>query len=190
MELPNSNLHLNFSITPLVSDENPISEDVREKLNEIKACLSSFADRTHDLRSAGERTKRLRALFYGPSGNHIMLTAAFLAKDMRRQVYRINVGELVSKYTDETEKNLELLLAHAQDEDWILFFDEADALFGNRTSVTESHDRYANTDISYLLERIEEYNGLIILASNRQPDTDTPFITRFHCIVEFDSPRN
>ena len=95
---------------------------------------------------------------------------------------------VVSKYIGETEKNLELLFARAEDKGWILFFDEADALFGKRTNVRDAHDKYANQEVSYLLQRIEDYNGLIILATNMKSNIDDAFVRRFNAILKFSFP--
>ena len=95
---------------------------------------------------------------------------------------------VVSKYIGETEKNLELLFARAEDKDWILFFDEADAIFGKRTNVRDAHDKYANQEVSYLLQRIEDFNGLVILATNMKNNIDDAFIRRFNDIVKFTIP--
>jgi len=94
---------------------------------------------------------------------------------------------VVSKYIDETEKNLELLFDRAEKKGWILFFDEADALFGKRTGVKDSHDRFTNQEVSYLLERIEDYNGLVILATNMKSYIDEAFIRRLHLVIHFPS---
>jgi SpoVK/Ycf46/Vps4 family AAA+-type ATPase len=95
---------------------------------------------------------------------------------------------VVSKYIGETEKNLELLFARAEDKGWILFFDEADALFGKRTNVRDAHDKYANQEVSYLLQRIEDFNGLIILATNMKSNIDDAFMRRFNAILRFPFP--
>ena len=95
---------------------------------------------------------------------------------------------VVSKYIGETEKNLELLFARAEDKDWILFFDEADALFGKRTNVRDAHDKYANQEVSYLLQRIEDYDGLVILATNMKNNIDDAFLRRFNSVVKFPFP--
>jgi SpoVK/Ycf46/Vps4 family AAA+-type ATPase len=95
---------------------------------------------------------------------------------------------VVSKYIGETEKNLELLFARAEDKNWILFFDEADALFGKRTNVRDAHDKYANQEVSYLLQRIEDYNGLVILATNMKSNIDDAFLRRFNSILKFPVP--
>jgi SpoVK/Ycf46/Vps4 family AAA+-type ATPase len=95
---------------------------------------------------------------------------------------------VVSKYIGETEKNLELLFARAENKKWILFFDEADALFGKRTNVRDAHDKYANQEVSYLLQRIEDYDGLVILATNMKNNIDEAFVRRFNSILKFSIP--
>jgi hypothetical protein len=129
-----------------------------------------------------------RTLFYGPPGTGKTFTAALLGKAMKKDVYRIDLSMVVSKYIGETEKNLEMLFARAEDKDWILFFDEADAIFGKRTNVRDAHDKYANQEVSYLLQRIEDYNGLVILASNMRNNIDEAFIRRFNSILHFPMP--
>lgn len=130
-----------------------------------------------------------RALFYGPSGTGKTLTASLLGKYSGRDVYRVDLSMVVSKYIGETEKNLSKLFDKAEHKDWILFFDEADALFGKRTGVRDAHDRYANQEISYLLQRVESYNGLVILASNFKDNIDNAFLRRFQAIIHFPMPR-
>jgi len=129
-----------------------------------------------------------RALFYGPPGTGKTLTATLLGKQFGKDVYRIDLSQVVSKYIGETEKNLEKVFEKAENKNWILFFDEADALFGKRTNVQNSHDRYANQEVSYLLQRIEDYPGLLILASNLKNNIDTAFLRRFHTIIHFPAP--
>jgi len=129
-----------------------------------------------------------RALFYGPAGTGKSLTAAILGNELDTEVYEIDLSHLVSKYIGETEKNLELLFESAESKGWILFFDEADALFGKRTGVKDSHDKYANQEINYLLQRIEDYNGLVIVSSNSKPNLDDAFTRRFHSLIHFPLP--
>ena len=129
-----------------------------------------------------------KALFYGPPGTGKTFTATLLGKQFNKDVYRIDLSQVVSKYIGETEKNLEKIFQKAEDKDWILFFDEADALFGKRTSVSSAHDRYANQETSYLLQRIEDFNGLVILASNNKTNIDSAFLRRFNAIVHFPVP--
>lgn len=129
-----------------------------------------------------------RVLFYGSSGTGKTLTARLLGKYIERDVYRIDLSQVVSKYIGETEKNLEKVFSKAENKDWILFFDEADALFGKRSNVSSAHDKYANQEVSYLLQRVEDYPGLIILASNFKNNIDQAFIRRFNSIIHFPSP--
>lgn len=129
-----------------------------------------------------------RVLFFGPSGTGKTLTAALLGKQSGREVYRIDLSQIVSKFIGETEKNLEMVFSRAESRNWVLFFDEADALFGKRTNVQSSHDKYANQEVSYLLQRVEEYPGLMILASNFKNNLDDAFIRRFHSLVHFPMP--
>jgi hypothetical protein len=130
-----------------------------------------------------------RALFFGPPGTGKTLTATVLGKATGRQVYKVDLSMVVSKYIGETEKNLAGLFDRAEHKDWILFFDEADALFGKRTQVRDAHDRYANQEVSFLLQRIETYNGLVILASNLANHVDEAFARRFEHLVHFPMPR-
>lgn len=130
-----------------------------------------------------------RVLFYGPPGTGKTVTATLLGKYTGREVFRIDLSMIVSKYIGETEKNLSALFDKAENKDWILFFDEADAIFGKRTGVRDAHDKYANQEVSYLLQRIESYNGLVILASNFRNNIDSAFVRRFNSMVYFPSPR-
>lgn len=129
-----------------------------------------------------------RTLFYGPPGTGKTLTAALIGKKTGRDVYRIDLSQMVSKYIGQTEKNLAKVFDRAENKEWILFFDEADALFGNRTSTKDAHDRYANQQVSYLLQRIEDYNGLVILASNLKSNIDEAFMRRFQSMIHFPMP--
>lgn len=129
-----------------------------------------------------------RVMFFGPPGTGKTLSAGLLGKYTNRDVYRIDLSLVVSKYIGETEKNLSGLFDKASGKDWILFFDEADAIFGKRTSVRDAHDKYANQEVSYLLQRIEMHPGLVILASNFKSNIDTAFTRRFQSIIEFDTP--
>ena len=129
-----------------------------------------------------------RVLFHGPPGTGKTLTATLLGKYTGKDVFKIDLSKVVSKFIGETEKNLARLLANAEKTENILFFDEADALFGKRTSVKDAHDKYANQEVSYLLQRIENYKGLVILASNFKSNIDDAFVRRFQSIVHFPLP--
>jgi hypothetical protein len=130
-----------------------------------------------------------RALFYGPPGTGKTLTATLLGKHTGHDVFRIDLSRVVSKYIGETEKNLSRLFDKAENKQWILFFDEADALFGKRTGIRDAHDKYANQEVAYLLQRIEGYNGVVILASNQRANIDEAFTRRFQSIIHFPMPR-
>lgn len=129
-----------------------------------------------------------KVLFSGPAGTGKTLTATLLGKYTHRDVFRIDLSLIISKYIGETEKNLAKLFDRAENKDWILFFDEADALFGKRTGVRDAHDKYANQEVSYLLQRIETHAGLVILATNMKNNIDTAFTRRFNCIIDFENP--
>ena len=130
-----------------------------------------------------------RVLFHGPPGTGKTLTATLLGKHTGKEVFKIDLSMVVSKFIGETEKNLSNLLAKAEKTENILFFDEADALFGKRTNVRDAHDKYANQEVSYLLQRIENYKGLVILASNFKSNIDEAFVRRFQSIVHFPLPK-
>ncbi len=129
-----------------------------------------------------------RVMFYGAPGTGKTLTATLLGKHTQKDVYRIDLSMVVSKFIGETEKNLSNLFNKAENKNWILFFDEADSIFGKRTQVRDAHDKYANQEVSYLLQRIESYDGLVILASNFKQNIDTAFTRRFQSIIEFKNP--
>jgi len=112
-----------------------------------------------------------------------------LGKHTGRDVYKIDLSMIVSKYIGETEKNLSNVFRQAEHKNWILFFDEADALFGKRTSLNDAHDRYANQEVSYLLQRIEVFDGIVILASNMKSNLDDAFTRRFESIIHFPMPK-
>jgi hypothetical protein len=134
-----------------------------------------------------DRRSKAPLLFEGPAGTGKTLAAHWLATSLDRQVLRVDVSQVVSKYIGETEKNLDRIFKDAEQSGFVLMFDEADALFGKRTNVKDAHDRYANQELSYLLQRMEGYDGLAILASNRSPDID-PDILRRMKVVEFPLP--
>lgn len=130
----------------------------------------------------------ISALFAGESGTGKTMAAEVIANDLRLNLYRIDLSAVVSKYIGETEKNLRQVFDAAEDGGTILFFDEADALFGKRSEVKDSHDRYANIEINYLLQRMESYSGLAILATNLKSALDTAFLRRLRFIVQFPFP--
>jgi SpoVK/Ycf46/Vps4 family AAA+-type ATPase len=130
----------------------------------------------------------LAVLFSGVSGTGKTMAAEVLAGELELDLYRIDLASVVSKYIGETEKNLRRLFDAAQESGAILFFDEADALFGKRSEVKDSHDRYANIEVSYLLQRMEAYDGLAILTTNLKSALDSAFLRRIRFIVQFPFP--
>lgn len=129
-----------------------------------------------------------RSLFYGPPGTGKTLAATLLGKRNEMDVYRVDLSMIVSKYIGETEKNLARVFDLAENRNWILFFDEADALFGKRTSTNTSNDRHANQEVAYLLQRIEDFPGIIILATNLRSNIDEAFSRRFQSVIYFPMP--
>jgi SpoVK/Ycf46/Vps4 family AAA+-type ATPase len=127
-------------------------------------------------------------LFAGGSGTGKTMTAGVIAADLGLDLYRIDLAGVVSKYIGETEKNLDRIFAAAHLSNAILFFDEADALFGKRSEVKDAHDRYANIEVAYLLQKMEEHDGAVILASNLSKNIDAAFSRRMHYVVDFPLP--
>ena len=130
----------------------------------------------------------LLALFCGPPGTGKTMAAQVIARELDLDLYRIDLASVVSKYVGETARNLDRVLAHAARMDVVLFFDEADALFGKRTDIRDAHDRYANTDTNYLLQAVEGYPGIALLATNRKGNIDGAFLRRLRHVLEFPAP--
>jgi SpoVK/Ycf46/Vps4 family AAA+-type ATPase len=134
------------------------------------------------------RGKGLNVLFTGPSGTGKTMAAEVLAGELSLDLYQIDLSSVVSKYIGETEKNLSAIFREAEQTQTLLFFDEADALFGKRTEVKDAHDRYANIEVNYLLQRVEQYEGVVILATNLQQNLDDAFLRRMQEVLEFPFP--
>jgi SpoVK/Ycf46/Vps4 family AAA+-type ATPase len=132
--------------------------------------------------------KGANALFAGPSGTGKTMSAEIIASELGLDLYKIDLSGIVSKYIGETEKNLDRIFTAAENANAILFFDEADALFGKRSEVRDSHDRYANIEISYLLQKMEQYEGVAILATNLRQNLDEAFVRRLAFTVHFPFP--
>ncbi|WP_405205941.1 ATP-binding protein [Aquimarina sp. LLG6339-5] len=158
------------------------------QIKEIETWLQYNDVVLHDWNMKSRIKPGYRILFSGPPGTGKTLTATLLGKFTGKDVYRIDLSMIVSKYIGETEKNLSKLFDKAKNKSWILFFDEADAIFGKRTNVRDAHDKYANQEVSYLLQRIEAHPGLVILATNFKNNIDTAFTRRFQSIIEFENP--
>ncbi|WP_035454812.1 ATP-binding protein [Algoriphagus terrigena] len=165
-----------------------IGEEVLQGVKEIQNWLVHGHRLKNDFKFGRRIKPGFRALFTGPPGTGKTLTATLLGKACQLDVYRIDLSMVVSKYIGETEKNLSRVFDLAENKNWILFFDEADALFGKRSQTSDSHDRYANQEVSYLLQRIEDFDGLVILCSNYKNNIDEAFFRRFQLVVDFDLP--
>ncbi|NHZ80791.1 AAA family ATPase [Massilia sp. CCM 8695] len=160
-----------------------------EQVAEIVAAMDNLTRVHYDWGTARAWNEGgLSALFAGPPGTGKTMAAEAIAAELGLPMYRIDLSQVVNKYIGETEKNLRRLFDAADASDLILFFDEADALFGKRSEVKDAHDRYANLEISYLLERMERFKGLAILATNRRKDLDEAFLRRLRFAVEFPLP--
>jgi len=171
-------------------DDLVIPAELQDQIKELKSWLKYNGILMDKYNMRDKLRPGYRTLFYGPPGTGKTFTAQILGNDpdINREVYKIDLSMVVSKYIGETEKNLELLFARAEDKRWILFFDEADAIFGKRTNVKDAHDKYANQEVSYLLQRMEDYNGLVILATNMKNNIDDAFMRRFNSTLKFPFP--
>jgi SpoVK/Ycf46/Vps4 family AAA+-type ATPase len=168
----------------LPSSESQRLREIARHMKNRETMAGSSGQFANTLSGAG-----VIALFSGPGGPGKTMAAKVLANDLDFTLYRIDLSRIVSKYIGETEKNLQKVFDAAEYGVAILFFDEADALFGKRSEVRDSHDRYANIEAGYLLQRLENYNGLIILATNSEGNIDPAFRRRIHFIVRFPIPR-
>ena len=165
-----------------------LEKDTMDQIGDLRLWLRYGEDMLGKWKLRGKIREGHRALFHGPPGTGKTFTATLLGKEAGREVYCIDLSMVVSKYIGETEKNLANLFAKAEGQDWILFFDEADALFGKRTGVKDAHDRYANQEVAYLLQRIEDYPGLVVLSTNLKANLDEAFARRFQTVVRFKMP--
>ncbi|MEO5781910.1 MAG: ATP-binding protein [Ginsengibacter sp.] len=174
------NPHLSIMHTDISGKELVTTDKLKAQINELKSCLQHKGRST-----AGENSRKgYPVLFYG-QGKDKSTVAILLGKVAGIDVYRIDLSIVVSKYIGETEKNIASVFKKAENKNWILFFDEADALFGKRTDVRDAHDRYANQEVTYLLQRMEDYNGMVILATNKKNNIDDAFIRRFSYVINF-----
>ncbi|WP_223248729.1 ATP-binding protein [Thalassolituus oleivorans] len=165
-----------------------LSPTVKERIDEIRLWVENNHILMNEWQMAAKFKPGFRALFFGPPGTGKTMTATLLGKHTGKPVFRVDLSTIVSKYIGETEKNLSSLFDQANARDWILFFDEADALFGKRTGVKDAHDRFANQEVSYLLQKVEQFDGLVILASNLKTNIDEAFLRRFNAVIPFAFP--
>lgn len=174
--------------TPLEWEDMVLDYDTQEALEEINTWIAYRHTVMEEWGLARILKPGYRALFYGPPGTGKTLAATLLGKKNNMDVYRVDLSMIVSKYIGETEKNLAKVFDMAENRDWILFFDEADALFGKRTSTNTSNDRHANQEVAYLLQRIEDFPGTVILATNLKSNIDEAFLRRFQSVIYFPMP--
>jgi SpoVK/Ycf46/Vps4 family AAA+-type ATPase len=178
-------------ITPRADFSNLVAPaEVRNQLREICARVATRDTVAHEWAedSVHARSTGVTALFVGPSGTGKTLSAEALANELGLDLYRIDLAGIVSKYIGETEKNLDRVFAAAAHANAVLFFDEADALFGKRSEVKDAHDRYANIEVAYLLQKMEQFDGLAILATNLKQNLDEAFARRLTFTVTFPFP--
>jgi hypothetical protein len=183
------------SVAELIPD--PIDDGVLVLPPQLRADLEALllrcTARDSLTTTLGESTRArhkpgVRALLYGPSGTGKTLAVGWLATRLGLPLYRVDLASITSKYIGETEKNLSQLFARAEHAEVVLMFDEADALFGKRTDVKDSNDRYANAQTNYLLQRIESFEGIALLTSNSRARFDSAFARRLDAIIEFPLP--
>ena len=171
---------------PFTFGKSGASQEGRE-LSEYQKLILREIIATARENSGTKRVKRpgIKVLFTGRCGAGKTMAAELLAKELGTDLYRVDLSKIVSKYIGETEKNLQRVFDTAEASHSILFFDEADALFGKRSDVKDSHDRYANIEVSYLLQRMEDYDGVAILSTSENNDIDNKFRRRFRSVIEF-----
>jgi hypothetical protein len=175
---------------PFVWDDLVIADALREALGDF---VHEAGDRAlfweqPEARRLFPQGRGLAALFTGSPGTGKTMAAQVVAAQLGLDLFRIDLSTVVSKYVGETSHNLQRILSHAADMDVVLFFDEADALFSRRTEVKDAHDRFANTDTNHLLQALENYAGIAILATNRKGNIDPAFIRRLRYVLEFAKP--
>ena len=165
-----------------------LADTTRREIDQLIAWIGHSEEILDDFGLRKNLKRGYRVLFYGPPGTGKTLTATLIGKKMEMDVYRVDLSQVISKYIGETEKNLSNIFDQAESRNWILFFDEADSLFGARTQTNNSNDRAANQEISYLLQRVEDFPGIVILASNLKSNIDEAFSRRFQSTVYFPMP--
>lgn len=175
--------------TAFAWDDLVLPPATRRRLRELVSAIRE-RDRVFDTwafgRLAGSRS--VRALFSGVSGTGKTMSAAVIARELGRPLCRVDLSTVVSKYVGETERNLEVAFRATEAGQAILMFDEADALFGKRSLVSDAQDRYANIEVAYLLQRLETYDGVLVLATNLATNMDDAFSRRIHCEIDFPMP--
>lgn len=174
--------------TNLGWDDLVLAPEVLEEIENINTWIKHSKELMEEWGLKKVVNPGYRSLFYGPPGTGKTLTATLIGASAGVDVYRIDLSKIVSKYIGETEKNLANVFDQAQNKNWVLFFDEADALFGKRTQTASANDRYANQEVSYLLQRVEDFPGIVILATNLKANIDEAFARRFQTLAYFPMP--
>ena len=165
-----------------------LNSNTKEELNHLLTWVIESKTIMHEWDFQRHIKPGYKALFYGPPGTGKTLSASLLGKKANLDVYRVDLSSLVSKYIGETEKNLAAVFNQAEQKSWILFFDEADALFSQRSAGSSANDRHSNQEIAYLLQRMELFDGIVILASNLKGNIDEAFNRRFQSVIFFPIP--
>ena len=174
--------------TALEWDQLVLPGATLDQLEELKRWIRHGGRLLHDWGMRDKLRPGFVSLFHGAPGTGKTLSASLIGKHCGCDVYKLDLSMIVSKYIGETEKNLARVFDLAEHKGWILFFDEADALFGSRTRIADSHDRFANQEVSFLLQRVEDFSGVVILASNLKSNIDDAFMRRFQSVVHFPLP--
>ena len=174
--------------TPLTWDELILNKSTLDEVGLINTWIENKTEIENSENLRKKINKGYKCLFYGPPGTGKTLTASLIGKKNNKAVYKVDLSQVVSKYIGETEKNLAKIFDVAENKNWILFFDEAESLFSKRTGVQDSKDKNANQQTAYLLQRVESYKGLIILATNLKPNIDLAFSRRIQSVLNFPVP--
>jgi SpoVK/Ycf46/Vps4 family AAA+-type ATPase len=175
---------------PYTWDDLVLTPDLRRHLEEFEqqARLRWFVYEQWGFGRLCPLGKGITALFAGPSGTGKTMAAQVIARSLELDLYRVDLAGVINKYIGETEKRLKQVFDHCERANVLLFFDEADALFGQRMQVKDAHDRFANIEIDYLLQRIEQFDGIAVLATNRRNDLDNAFLRRLRFLIDFLPP--
>ncbi|MEP7277161.1 MAG: ATP-binding protein [Bacteroidota bacterium] len=152
---------------------------------ELLKVLGSCRQKKHSLSGAASQPIPCLVLLYGAARENKMAATALIAVALQQEAYRVDLLAIVSKYIGETEKNLDAVFDKAEKANWILFFDEADALFGKRTDVKDAHDKYANQEISYLFQKIEKYKNPVLIATRNKTQLPSYILRHFHSVINF-----
>lgn len=178
----------NLITTDLDWSDLVLENHIFDEIDIIDTWLENKHNIVKDKLLSKKINKGYKCLFFGPPGTGKTLSATLLGKKRNLDVYRVDLSQVVSKYIGETEKNLASIFDIAENKNWILFFDEAESLFSKRTAVSDSKDKFANQETAYLLQRVENYKGLIILATNLKPNIDLAFSRRLQSVIHYAIP--